>query len=200
MPSALARPASRLLGKFNRSHFLPARPPCAPSPRSRRAAVSTARAAGADSSHCVVHLRCLLCQLTLTNLDGPCSSDAAIAAALSSFVSNAPLSCALFTSASVGKFSRSHFTPDRPPCASSPRSCRAAVSTACAASCSSTKRPRHCCFPSLRSTNFRFSYTKLWAVYVKLWAVYVTWFCFTLELALEGPPGPLADGHLLPHA
>ena len=49
-------------------------------------------------------------------------------------------------------------------------------------------------------TNFRFSYTKLWAVYVKLWAVFVTWFCFTLELALEGPPGPLADGHLLPHA
>ena len=49
-------------------------------------------------------------------------------------------------------------------------------------------------------TNFRFSYTKLWSVYVKLWSVYVTWFCFALELALEGPPGPLADGHLLPHA
>jgi hypothetical protein len=51
-----------------------------------------------------------------------------------------------------------------------------------------------------RLTNFRFSYTKLWSVYVKLWSVYVTWFCFALELALEGPPGPLADGHLLPHA
>jgi hypothetical protein len=46
---------------------------------------------------------------------------------------------------------------------------------------------------------FDFSETKLWSVYVKLWSVYVTWFCFALELALEGPPGPLADGHLLPH-
>ena len=53
---------------------------------------------------------------------------------------------------------------------------------------------------SSTSTNFRFSETKLWSVYVKLWSVYVTWFCFALELALEGPPGPLADGHQLPHA
>ena len=52
----------------------------------------------------------------------------------------------------------------------------------------------------LSSGNFDFSETKLWSVYVKLWSVYVAWFCFALEPALEGPPGPLADGHLLPHA
>lgn len=54
--------------------------------------------------------------------------------------------------------------------------------------------------PAAQAPIFDFSETKLWSVYVKLWSVYVTWFCFALELALEGPPGPLADGHLLPHA
>jgi hypothetical protein len=72
----------------------------------------------------------LAVQLVPTNLDGPCRSDAAAAAALSSFVSSAPLSCAFSASSSVGKFRRSRFPPACPPCASSPRSRRAVVETA----------------------------------------------------------------------
>jgi hypothetical protein len=49
------------------------------------------------------------------------------------------------------------------------------------------------------NTNFRFSYTKLWGVFVWLWGVFVWFSCFALELALEGPPDPLADGHPPPH-
>ena len=91
-------------------------------------------------------------QCTPTNFDGSCRSAAAAAAALSSAVSSAPLSRALSTSCFVGKFSR-HSVPlgvDRPPWASSPRSRLAAVSTARAASSSSSKWPRNCRFP-LRS-------------------------------------------------